>query len=355
MKSGAWHVRAVSLPDGIDPEDSWLTKRGRHAKAVKDAAELPGRFALPGFVDSHSHVSFAPGKDGPLALGRKEAEKNLERYGEEGVGIVRDAGGIPAVVLRLPRVEGRPFVVAAGRHLAPAGRYFEAVHQPVEASDLVSVALSELKAGARWVKLVADFQPAGAGPATVFRPEPTYEISVVRDLINATHDAGARVAAHVTTDLVGDLVRAGIDSVEHGTALDKETVEEMAKRGTAWTPTLCAVLSAGPDAPEERRKRAAERRERMRELLPLAVTLGVPVLTGSDVVGSIPREVALLIETGVDPIDALRAATTAAIRYLGTDASRSPASIVTFDADPRTHPEVLSKPAAVVIGGVRVR
>lgn len=350
----AWHLRAVALPDGLEPEDSWLTASGWTNQGVAAADLLPGRFALPGLVDCHSHVSFAAGASGPLPLDSPGARANLERYAQDGVGMVRDAGGIPDVVLNLPRVEGQPFLIAAGRHLAPAGRYFEAVHQPVEASDLVSVALSELAQGARWVKLVADFQPAGA-PSSVFRPEPTYELSVVRDLIKATHEAGARIAAHVTTELVGDLVRAGIDSVEHGTALDKQTVEEMATRGTAWTPTLCAVLSAGPDAPEERRKRAAERRERMRELLPLAIRLGVPVLTGSDVVGSIAREIGLLVELGVDPTEALRAATTTAARYLGTDASNAPASMVTFDADPRQDPEVLSRPSAVVIGGIRIR
>jgi len=348
----AWHLRSVVLPDGLEPEESWFSASGWTRQRVTDAEELPGRFALPGFVDCHSHASFASGTDGPVPLDSPGAEANLERYAQDGVGMVRDAGGIPEVVLSLPRVEGRPFLIAAGRHLAPAGGYFKAVHQPVEPSNLVSVALSEIKTGARWVKLVADFQSPGSSAVL---PEPTYALNVVHDLVRATHEAGARVAAHVTTQLVGDLVRAGIDSVEHGTALDKDSVEQMAKRGTAWTPTLCAVLSAGPDAPEERRRRAAERRERMRELLPLAVRLGVPVLTGSDVVGSIPREIALLIELGLGPTDALRAATTTAVRYLGTDASDAPASVVTFDADPRHDPEALTRPTAVVIGGVRVR
>ncbi len=352
----AWHLRAVALPDGLEPEDSWLTASGWTNQGVADADLLPGRFALPGLVDCHSHVSFAAGASGPLPLDRQGAEANLARYAQDGVGLVRDAGGIPRVVLTLPRVDGRPFLIAAGRHLAPAGRYFAAVHQPVEASELVSVALSEIRAGARWVKLVADFQTAEAGTgSSAFVAEPTYSLNVVRELIGAAQEAGARVAAHVTTELVVDLVRAGIDSVEHGPALDKETVQEMARRGTAWTPTLCAVLSTGPDAPEDRRRRVAERRERLRALLPLAVRLGVPVLTGSDVVGSIPREIALLVELGVDPIDALRAATTTAVRYLGTDGINAPASVVTFDADPRQDPEVLNRPTAVVIGGVRVR
>jgi imidazolonepropionase-like amidohydrolase len=84
------------------------------------------------------------------------------------------------------------------------------------------------------------------------------------------------------------------------------------------------------------------------------VRLGVPVLTGSDVVGTIPREVALLVECGVDPTDALRAATTTAVDVLGADVADAPPSVVSYDEDPRNDPEVLAHPAAIVIGGVRV-
>ena len=62
----------------------------------------------------------------------------------------------------------------------------------------------------------------------------------------------------------------------------------MARGGTAWTPTLGAVLSSPPDAPAERRRLTAERRERFGQLLPLAVRLGVPVLTGGDAVRHYP-------------------------------------------------------------------
>ena len=352
----AWHVRAVGLPDGVVFQDSWLTAEGWQDQPVPDAQDLPGRFALPGLVDAHSHVSFRLGSDGPLPLDVKGAEANLERYAHDGVAVARDAGGVPGVVLALPSVVGRPHLVAAGRHLAPAGMYFEAVHDAVGPSDVVKVALSELAAGARWVKLVADFPPASARALSAFAlPEQTYDLDVVRDLVTATHRAGARVAAHVTTTVVTDLVRLGVDSVEHGLALNRDTIAEMAERGTAWTPTLCAGLSSPKDAPEERRRRVGERREHFRELLPVAVRLGVPVLTGSDVVGSIPREIALLVECGVDPTDALRAATSTAVRFLGADAAAATSAVVTFDADPRDDPAVLTRPAAVVMGGVRVR
>jgi imidazolonepropionase-like amidohydrolase len=222
---------------------------------------------------------------------------------------------------------------------------------PVEAPDLVRVALEELAAGATWVKLVADFSSAAARGAGTPSPEPTYDLGVVRELIEATHGAGGRVAAHVTTELVAELVNLGIDSVEYGTALDEDTLDEMAARGTAWTPTLRATLSLPDDPPEERTLLVAERRERFRHQLPRALRAGIPVLTGSDVVGSVPAEVALLVGCGLEPIEALRAATTAAVGFLGVDV---PPAVVTYAADPREDPEVLTRPAAVVIGGVRV-
>jgi imidazolonepropionase-like amidohydrolase len=234
--------------------------------------------------------------------------------------------------------------------------YFEGVHLPAAPADLVEVALSDLAAGARWVKLVADFAPARAqGASSLDPPEQTYDLDLVGDLVTETHRSGGRVAAHATIGTVADLVRLGIDSVEHGTGLDEETVAEMAVRGTAWTPTLGAVLSSPPDAPEERRRLIAERRERYTQLLPLAVRLGVPVLTGGDGVATIAREVALLVECGLEPTDALRAATTTALAFLGAEAALAPPSVVTYDQDPRNEPAVLARPVAIVIGGVRVR
>jgi imidazolonepropionase-like amidohydrolase len=351
----AWHVRAIRLPDGDAVEDAWLTAEGWSERPYPDAEDVPGGYALPGLVDAHSHVSFGDGGDRPLPLDREGAEANLDRWARDGVSALRDAGGAPNVVLRLPSTPGRPHLVAAGRHLAPGGYYFESVHEPVEAPDLVRVALGELAAGARWVKLVADFSSAASRAAGAPSTEPTYDLDVVRDLVEATHAAGARIAAHVTTDLVAELVSIGIDSIEHGTALDEGTLDEMARRGSAWTPTLCATLSLPDDPPEERTVLVSERRERFRELLPRAVRSGVPVLTGSDVVGSVPREIAFLFECGLEPIDALRAATTTAVGFLGADASAAPPAIVTYAEDPREDPTVLTRPTAVVIGGVRVR
>jgi imidazolonepropionase-like amidohydrolase len=97
--------------------------------------------------------------------------------------------------------------------------------------------------------------------------------------------------------------------------------------------------------------------QQLREVLPAATDLGVTVLTGTDVFGTIAREVALLAEFGLSPTAALAAASTAARRFLGlADLSEGrPADLVTYHADPRDDPQVLARPAAIIVQGTRIR
>ena len=76
------------------------------------------------------------------------------------------------------------------------------------------------------------------------------------------------------------------------------------------------------------------------------------MLAGTDVTGSIPREVALLSQMGLKPSDALAAASTWPRRFLGAPAS---ADIVTYHHDPRDDPSQLANPSAVVASGTRLR
>jgi imidazolonepropionase-like amidohydrolase len=198
--------------------------------------------------------------------------------------------------------------------------------------------------------VIADFPDLAAGTG----PEPTYPIGAIAQLTAAVHEAGARVAVHSTLPDAGQLVAAGVDSIEHGIGLDEAAITEMAARGTAWTPTIGALraLLDDPDLPPARRPGLQEGLHRLAGLLPLAVGHGVPVLAGTDVMGSIPGEVALLAQMGLDPQDALAAASTWPRRFLGAAAS---ADIVTYHHDPRGDPAQLTNPAAVVAGGTRLR
>lgn len=293
----------------------------------------------------------------PVALSGAEAQDVLAAWAASGVGLVRDAGSPGGSVLDLDLMPGMPRMQAAGRFLAPGGRYFPALlPEGAPEQRLTELALGELARGGRWVKVIADFPPVADGMPSG-APELTYSSEAIESMVTAVHAAGGRVAAHVTTDVVANLVRAGVDSVEHGIAIDESALRLMAQTGAAWTPTLCAVLGLADTAQEAARQRVADHRQRLRELLPLANRLGVPILAGTDTAGTIAREVALLAEHGLEPPAALQAATTTGYRFLGEpfDQAGQPATLVTYQDDPREDLAVLSCPRAVIIDGVRVR
>ncbi len=354
----SWAVRGVQLPDGDRPADLWVDAAGcLVTEPVRGAEPLPGRYVVPGLVDAHAHPAVGREAGMPVALDGSEALNVLAAWAACGVCLVRDTGSAGGSVLELDLVSGMPRVQAAGRFLAPAGRYFPALlPEAAPPERLAELAVGELARGGRWVKVIADFPPVTDGMPSG-PPELTYSGGAIKAMVTAVHAAGGRVAAHVTTDAVADLVRAGVDSIEHGTAIDESALRLMARTGAAWTPTLCAVLGLPDTAPEAARRRAGEYRQRLPGLLPLAQRLGVPVLTGTDTAGTIAREVALLAEHGLGPAAALKAATTTGYRFLGEpfDQAGQPATLVTYQNDPREDLAILSSPIAIIIDGVRVR
>ncbi len=353
-----WRVNAVLLPDG-GPLDGGITAQGRWTSTpLADAEELPGRFVLPGLVDAHCHLSVGHGVDGgPIALNAQEARTNLAAGRAAGVTVVRDTGSPGGITLELAADGDGVRLLACGRFLAPENQYFSALHDPVPAEVLVEAAIAEINAGASWVKLIGDFPVLGPPDRRTAESVPTYAIADIRGLVGAVHDAGARVAVHTNTGFVKELISAGVDSVEHGDGLDEADLTTLAAQGGAWTPTLCAGIEPRPADDHERRKRRSRRRERLRYLLPAAVEHGVTILAGTDVVGSIAREVALMTELGLAPEVALASASTAAHRFLGVGGlgSGELADLVSYHDDPREDPGVLARPAAVVVQGTRVR
>ena len=312
---------------------------------------------LPGLVDAHCHLSVAKGDDGwPTALDAAGTRANLAKAHAAGVTGIRDTGSPGSLALELIGTLDGVGLQACGRFLAPQDRYFPALHVPVPAEDLLDAALAEVRAGAQWVKLVADFTTFRPG-STPPEPTATYPLAAVERLVEAVHTAGARVAAHTTTRLVTDLIRAGVDSIEHGPALDESDLDDLAAGYGAWTPTLCAMIGEPQSDDPERQRRQAEIRDRLAYLLPTAIARGVTVMTGTDVVGTVPREVALLTDVGLTPTQALAAATTAARRFLGLPDldDGEPADLVTYDGDPRDDPAILTRPVAVVRQGTRLR
>jgi hypothetical protein len=124
----SWTVSAVALPEGDGPQDFWVDGFGcLTVDPVADAELLPGRFVLPGLVDAHAHPSAGPGSAGPVALDPSQALAVLNGWAGVGVCLVRDLGSPGGMTLDFDLEPGMPRETAAGRFLAPAGRYFPAL------------------------------------------------------------------------------------------------------------------------------------------------------------------------------------------------------------------------------------
>lgn len=338
---GSWQLPPLVLPDG-DERPLWISDGALTSTPVAGAPVLPGRFVLPGLVDAHAHITVVNGEPADAAAGAR----NLLRLRDQGVLLVRDVGSPQSATLDLEAHPELPTLLAAGRWHAPEGRFYAKYHRPVPAEALVPSALTEMARGATWVKVIADWTTS----------ELSYPIDAIRAMIERVHAAGGRVAAHTQWQGVRELVGAGVDSVEHGCRLDEDTLGVMAGRGIAWTPTMSAF--ARPLAPDARPD-LIERREDVlanyRAMLPVAERLGVTVLAGTDTVGTVVDEIRQLIDFGLTPIAALRAATTTARTFLGRASLEAggPADVTTFEDDPREDPDVLRWPVAVVLGGRR--
>ena len=335
-----WRLPPTLLPDG-EQRDLWVLDGHLTDHPIDDAALLPGRYALPGLVDAHAHVALGPARQ---SLDVEEATAALRARLDEGVLAVRDVGAPHSVTLHIQPTPSLPVLQVAGRWLAPEGRFYPSFHDPVPADALLVAALDEIAAGARWVKVIADWHPGALN----------YDRDLLAQLCETVHAAGARVAAHSAEPCVSDVVAAGVDSVEHGWLLTDADLETLAARDSALTPTLAALHAPLPDeAPAERVARRQDWLDAARQLVPRAIAHGVTVLAGTDTVGTIGDEIRHLIDFGLTPEQALRAATTDARAYLGLPVleSGAPADLVTFDADPREDPAILGHPAAVVLGG----
>jgi imidazolonepropionase-like amidohydrolase len=133
--------------------------------------------------------------------------------------------------------------------------------------------------------------------------------------------------------------------------LTEEDLGVLGARGGAWTPTVGAVRNAGERTPPEQLPHLEDLREHYRHHLPIAIREGVTVMAGSDAVVPVARDIAVLAEHGLTPLQAIEAATGAPRAYLDIPASDD---LATYETDPRDDPYVLASPAAVVLRGERV-
>jgi imidazolonepropionase-like amidohydrolase len=280
------------------------------------------------------------------------------------VTLLRDMGSHADAVLTLAPQPGLPRVRAAGTLLL---RHEPWPFTPTPPERLRAVALAQIAAGAAWVKVFSDWSSDYSGREnTAFSEEDalTYPVDVLAGTTAAVHAAGGRVAAHCFTR-GGTLaaIEAGVDSLEHGWAVDESMLEAMAERGIAWAPLLGIGLPMWETAVRFGEKQRAawieERMTALHRLLPEAQRRGVRLLTGTDwhPEVTVAHEMHELHAFGVPREAALAAATWDARAFLGEPGivEGAPADLVVVRHDPREDLAALLAPEAIVIGGELVK
>jgi imidazolonepropionase-like amidohydrolase len=182
--------------------------------------------------------------------------------------------------------------------------------------------------------------------------------------VEVAHRAGKKVMAHAEgSDGIKAAVRAGVDSIEHGTVLDEEGAQLMEQKGTWLVPTLYCFqhdmetgLSQGRD-PVSFAKGVAIIKEQgpaFKRALEHHIKIAYGV---DDEPGSVSKEFGALVRGGMTPIDALRAATIngaelqGRTKDIGTLEPGKFADIVAVDGDPLTDITVMEKVVFVMKGG----
>jgi imidazolonepropionase-like amidohydrolase len=346
----SWHFRATLLPYGETARDWWVDALGIvRDQPIPGAQPLPGRFAVLGLVDAHTHLSMDYGLSGLPDGSDALMAANLARKAAQGVSFVRDSGLSPGAQPpeRLASQAGLQVLACANMH-APAGRYHDGTYQPTEVARLLHTVQRELARGASWIKLIADFPGADRD---FFDPLVNYPIALVEAVCAMAHAQGARVAAHSTGPIVRELIDAGVDLIEHGTQLDAAALVRMARRGTAWVPAVTTITRGGL----AHTQRAGG--DAYLALLRHAERLGVLVLVGTgEYPDSYVDELALLIRHGMSPCTALAAASCDARTYFGQPGLYAGArcDVLLFEDDPRTNIQRLRTPIAILRGQTQI-
>lgn len=354
----ALHVRGVLLPED-EVRDIWLVGDRVTFEPVAGAETIAdGGFLLPGLTDAHCHIGIARGGTPITSLDQARELAQVNR--DAGVLAIRDAGS-PYPYPELDDAPDLPRLARAGRHVAPPKRYLRGVGVEVGAAEVATTVTAQADAGNGWVKLVGDWIDRGVGDLA-----PAWDAETMTAAVRAAHAAGARAAVHTFSEsAVEIMVRAGVDSVEHGTGLSLDLIDVMARQGTALVPTMINIRTFGGIADQARAKfpsyadHMLTLRDRFPEVVRAAYQAGVPIYVGTDAGGGIAHglaaeEMLLLHEEAGIPAEAvLAAASWRAREWLGFPGlvEGGLADLVVYPQDPRRDLRVVRAPDRVVLRG----
>lgn len=356
--------------------------------------DLKDSTLLPGLMDMHVHLTSEYSSRAQLdAYTKSEGDRALDGavYAERtllaGFTTVRDLGDsmLASLALRKAIDAGRlpgPRIFASGKSIASTGGHGDPTNGWVswlksddprfsnavcDSPDACREAVRQrYKDGSDLIKITAT-----GGVLSIARSgeAPQFTDAELAAIVSTAHDYGMTVAAHAHgTEGIRRAVRAGVDSVEHGTFMDDETMQLMKQRGTHYVPTISAgrwVYDQAQDPayfPEVVRPKAIAIGPQIQRTFAKAWKAGVPVMFGTDcgvcAHGTNAREFQFMAEAGMPVMAAIRSATMVPARYLGAAdrlGSVEPgklADLVAVPGDPLEDVTVLQRVSFVMKDGV---
>lgn len=395
----------VDPSNGVVQRDKTLVIRGNQVVEVRDGfvgdasqgkvVDLRQAFVLPGLIDSHVHLTSQQNPNARLEeVTLSDADQAMvgARYARRtlmaGFTTVADLGASNQAIFALRNavrngdVPG-PRIIAAGSSVSIHGGhgdingYREDVMHLLSSESICSgpedcmrAVRTQVRAGADIIKITATggvLSNTAAGLNQQFSDD---ELSAI---VGSAHRMGRQVTAHAHgVDGINAFLRAGGDSIEHGTYLDDQSIRLFKSNGAWLIPTLLAGdfvarIASGPDnffTPAQTAK-ALEAGPKMLDMARRAHEGGVKIAFGTDsgvsAHGDNAQEFALLVRAGLSPLEAIQAATVGAAEHLrianeaGKIAVGMPADIVAVSGDPLTDVTELERMKFVMKSGVVYR